>query len=344
MTLFRKIRSLFQKDVAIDLGTANTLIMVDGKIELEEPSIVALNRTTGKVTAVGKEALMMHEKTHSEIRTIRPLKDGVIADMDVAEQMIREFIRKIHKGSPLIMPSYRMVICIPSGVTDVEERAVRNAAEHAGAKEVYLIHEPMAAAIGINLNVEEPKGHMIIDIGGGTTEIAVISLGGIVCGQSIRTAGDELNEDIRDYIRQTHNLNIGERTAENIKIKIGSALTELENPPEDMEIRGKDVMNGIPRTMRISYKEIAHAINRSIQKIEEAVLKALEATPPELASDIHEHGIYLTGGGALLRGLDKRIQEKTKIPVKVADDPLRAVVKGTGIALANIDHYKFLLF
>ncbi|MDW8157317.1 MAG: rod shape-determining protein [Bacteroidia bacterium] len=331
------------KDIAIDLGTANTLIMYGDKVVVDEPSIVALDRNTGNVIAVGREALMMHEKTHEHIKTVRPLRDGVIADFTVAEHMIRQFIKMIQVDSKIFSPSLRMVICIPSGITEVEKRAVRDSAEHAGAKEVYLIHEPMAAAIGIGINVEEPVGHMIVDIGGGTTEIAVIALAGIVCDQSIRTAGDELNADILDYMRRQHNLHIGEKSAERIKIGVGAALPELENPPDNFEIQGKDIMTGIPKKITVSYKEIAHAINKSIQKIEEAVLKALEQTPPELSADIYEQGIHLTGGGALLRGLDIRLSEKTKLPVHIADDPLRAVVRGTGIALKNFKKYRYLL-
>jgi rod shape-determining protein MreB len=331
------------KDIAIDLGTANTLIMYNDKVVVDEPSIVALDRNTGNVIAVGREALMMHEKTHEHIKTIRPLRDGVIADFTVAEHMIRQFIKMIQVDSKVFSPSLRMVICIPSGITEVEKRAVRDSAEHAGAKEVYLIHEPMAAAIGIGINVEEPVGHMIVDIGGGTTEIAVIALAGIVCDQSIRTAGDELNADILDYMRRQHNLHVGEKSAERIKIGVGAALPELDNPPDNFEIQGKDIMTGIPKKITVSYKEIAHAINKSIQKVEEAVLKALEQTPPELSADIYEQGIHLTGGGALLRGLDIRLSEKTKLPVHIADDPLRAVVRGTGIALKNFKKYRYLL-
>lgn len=333
----------FTNDIAIDLGTANTLIMHKGTVVVEEPSIVAIDRTTNKVIAVGSEAQMMHERTHDNIKTIRPLKDGVIADFTIAEHMIRHLIKMIAPDKKFFPSNHRMVICIPSGITEVEKRAVKDSAEHAGAKEVYLIHEPMAAVIGIGINVAEPVGHMIVDIGGGTTEIAVISLSGIVCDQSIRIAGDELNKDILDYMRRKHNLFVGERTAERIKIEVGAALPELDNPPEDIEIKGKDLMTGIPRTVAISYKEVAHAINKSIIRIEEAILKALESTPPELSADIYELGIHLTGGGALLRGLDIRLSERTKLPFHVADDPLRAVVKGTGIVLKNLNKYKALM-
>ena len=334
----------FTQDIAIDLGTANPLIMYNDKVVVDEPSIVALNRQTGKVIAVGNEALQMHEKTHDNIRTIRPLRDGVIADFTVAEQMLREFIKRIQpERSWFNASNQRMVICIPSGITEVEKRAVKDSAEHAGAKEVHLIHEPMAAAIGIGIQVEKPMGHMIVDIGGGTTEIAVIALSGIVCDQSIRTAGDELNMDILEYMRRQHNLQIGEKGAERIKIGVGAALPELDDPPENFEVQGKDIMTGIPKKITISYKEIAHSINKSIIKIEDAVLKALEQTPPELSADIYEHGIHLTGGGALLRGLDVRLKEKTKLPVHVAEDPLRAVIRGTGIALQNLKKFKGIL-
>jgi rod shape-determining protein MreB len=286
---------------------------------------------------------MMHEKTHESIRTVRPLRDGVIADFNAAELMIRELIKLVYPKKPLLPPSWRMMICIPSSITEVEKRAVRDSAEQAGAKEVRLIHEPMAAAIGIGIDVEEPQGNMIIDIGGGTTEIAVIALSGIVCDQSIRVAGDEFTLDIVDYMRRQHNMLIGERTAENIKIQVGSALTELDSPPDDYPVNGRDLMTGIPKQIVVSYGEIAHAIDKSIAKIEEAILKALETTPPELAADIYRTGLYLTGGGALLRGLDKRISQKTKLPVYVAEDPLRAVARGTGIALKNMDKFTFLM-
>jgi rod shape-determining protein MreB and related proteins len=335
--------NFFTSEIAIDLGTANTLIMHNDEIVVDEPSIVALDRVTGKVLAIGKEAQQMHEKTHENTKTVRPLRDGVIADFTVAEHMIRGMIKMIHPGRRLMPSNHKMVICIPSGITEVEKRAVRDSAEHAGAKEVYLIPEPMAAAIGIGINVEEPVGHMIVDIGGGTTEIAVIALSGIVSDQSIRIAGDEFNSDILDYMRRQHNLLIGERSAERIKIEVGAALPELDNPPADIEIRGKDLMTGIPKTISISYREIAHALNKSIAKIEEAILKALEFTPPELSADIYDRGIHITGGGALLRGLDIRLGEKTKLPIHIADDPLRAVVKGSGIALKNTGTFKFLM-
>ncbi|MFM2048153.1 MAG: hypothetical protein RJA07_2699 [Bacteroidota bacterium] len=331
------------QEIAIDLGTANTLIIHNDKVVVDEPSIVAINKITGKVIAVGKRAMMMHEKTHEDLKTIRPLRDGVIADFNAAESMIREMIKLINPKRPLLTPSWKMVICIPSAITEVEKRAVRDSAEQAGGKEVYLIHEPMAAAIGIGIDVEEPVGNMIIDIGGGTTDIAIIALAGIVCDQSIRVAGDEFTADIIEYMRKAHNILIGERTAESVKINVGSALTELENPPDDFRVSGRDLMTGIPKEITVNYSEIAQALDKSISKIEEAILKALETTPPELASDIYRTGLYLTGGGALLRGLDKRLSAKTKLPVHVADDPLRAVVRGTGIALKNIHKYPFLM-
>ena len=330
-------------DIAIDLGTANTLIIHKDKIVVDEPSIIAMDKTNGKVLAIGREAMQMHEKTHENIKTIRPLKDGVIADFDAAEHMIRGMIKMIPQANKLLPSSHRMVICIPSGITEVEKRAVRDSAEHTRAKEVYMIHEPIAAAIGIGIDIEQPVGSMIVDIGGGTTEIAVIALSGIVCDQSIRVAGDVFNKDILDYMRRQHNLLIGERTAEKVKIEVGSALTELEDPPEDFEIRGRDLMTGIPKVIKCSYSEIAFALDKSISKIEEAVLKALEISPPELSADIYDNGIHLTGGGALLRGLDKRLSMKTKLPIHVAEDPLKAVVKGTGIALKKLNDFKAVL-
>ena len=335
---------MFTQEIAIDLGTANTLIIHNNKIVIDQPSIVAIERSTGKAIAVGEQAKHMQGKTHEDIKTIRPLKDGVIADFAASEHMIKEFIKQIPgiKGK-LIQPSLRIVICIPSGITEVEKRAVKDSAEHAGAKEVRLIQEPMAAAIGIGIDVEEPMGNMVIDIGGGTSEIAVIALGGIVCDKSIRVAGDEFTQDIEDYMRRQHNILVGERTAERIKIEVGSALTELDNPPEDMAVHGRDLMTGIPKAITVSYSEIAHCLDKSITKIETAILSALEMTPPELSADIFRTGIYLAGGGSMLRGLDKRISLKTKLPVHVADDPLRAVARGTGIALKNFDRFPFLI-
>jgi len=333
---------VFTQEVAIDLGTANTLIIHNDKVIVDEPSIVAMDRTTGKIIAIGRKAQLMHGKVHDNIKTIRPLKDGVIADFQAAEHMIRGMIKMIKTGR-FFQPSLRMVICIPSGITEVEKRAVIDSAEHAGGKEVYLIHEPMAAAIGIGVDVEEPMGNMVIDIGGGTSEIAVIALGGIVCDKSIRVAGDDFTSDIEEYMRRQHNILIGERTAEQIKIEVGSAIPDLETPPDDYAVRGRDLMTGIPKEIYVSYQEISHALDKSITKIEDAILSALEMTPPELSADIYKTGIYLAGGGSMLRGLDKRISLKTKLPVHIAEDPLRAVARGTGIALKNLEKFQFLI-
>ncbi len=335
--------SFLTKDVAIDLGTANTVIIYNDKVVVDEPSIVAIERNTGKIIAVGKKAMMMHGKTHENIKTIRPLRDGVIADFQSAEYMIREMIKMIGFKNTIFSPALKMVICIPSGITEVEERAVKDSAEQAGAKEVRLIHEPMAAAIGIGIDILEPTGNMIIDLGGGTSEIAVIALGGIVNNKSIRIAGDDFNSDIEEYMRKQHNIYIGERTAERIKIEVGAAMTEIDNPPDDYAVHGRDMLTGIPKEIVVNYAEIAHALDKSISKIEAAILNALEMTPPELSADIYRTGIYIAGGGSLLRGLDKRIHLKTKLPVHVAEDPLRAVARGTGIALKNFDKFTFLI-
>jgi len=323
-------------DIAIDLGTANTLIYVRGQgLVLNEPSIVALN-TSNQAVAIGHEARLMHEKTHRDIRTVRPLRDGVIADFEVAEQMIRGMIKKVKKK--WYSTTRKMVVCVPSGITEVERRAVRDSAEHAGAKAVYLVDEPMAAAIGIGLDVHEPVGNMIVDIGGGTTEIAVIALSGIVYAQSVRLGGDELNEDIINYLRKNHNLLIGERTAEHVKCTIGSAA------PLDEEIeitaKGRDLINGAPRTRTFSSKDVREALSESVNTIVESVTKSLEQTPPELSADILDRGIFLTGGGALLKNLDRLIMETTNLPVHVAEDPLTAVVRGTGKILEDVDYYR----
>jgi len=280
--------SFLTKEIAMDLGTANTIIIYNDKVVVDEPSIIAIERNTGKVIAVGKKAMMMHGKTHENIKTIRPLRDGVIADFQSAEYMIRELIKMTGTGKSLFPPALKMVICIPSGITEVEERAVKDSAEQAGAKEVRLIHEPMAAAIGIGIDVLEPTGNMIIDIGGGTSEIAVIALGGIVNNKSIRIAGDDFNADIEEYMRKQHNINIGERTSETIKIEVGAAMTEIDNPPPDYPVHGRDMLTGIPKEIFVNYAEIAHALDKSISKIEAAVLNALEmTTPPELSADIY---------------------------------------------------------
>ena len=334
--------SFLNQELAIDLGTANTVIYQNGQIVLDEPSIIAIDNNTGKCIALGQQAKLMHEKVNPGIKTIRPLRDGVIADFNAAELMIRGMIKKVSAKNHWFSPSLRMVVCIPSGSTEVEIRAVRDSSEHAGGRDVYMIYEPMAAALGIGLDVLAPEGNMIVDIGGGTTEIAVISLGGIVSNKSIRIAGDDLTEDIQEHMRRAHNLKVGERTAELIKINVGSALTELENPPEDYVVDGPNQMTALPMKVPVSYQEICHSIEKSISKIEAAVLSALEQTPPELYADIVRNGVYLAGGGALLRGLDKRLTDKIGIQFHVAEDPLHAVAKGTGVALKNIKHFKFL--
>lgn len=332
------------QDIAMDLGTANTIITVGDKIVVDEPSVVALDRTTKKMMAVGKQAKMMYEKTHENILTCRPLRDGVIADFNACEQMMRGLIKMVKTGHHLFSQSLRMVIGVPSGSTEVELRAVRDSAEHAGGRDVYLIFEPMAAAIGIGLDVEAPEGCMVVDIGGGTTEIAVISLGGIVTNTSIRVAGDDLTADIQEYMSRQHNVKVSERMAERIKINVGSALVELgDQAPENYVVHGPNRITALPMEISVSYQEIAHCIDKSVAKIETAVLGALENTPPELYADIVKNGIYLTGGGALLRGLDHRLADKIKIPFHIADDPLHSVARGTGIALKNVHNFSFLM-
>ena len=332
------------EEIAIDLGTANTLVIHNDKVVVDSPSIVAMDRRNGKIIAVGQEANQMQGKTHENIKTIRPLKDGVIADFNASEQMISLFIKNIPSlKKRFFTPSLRMVICIPSGITEVEMRAVRESAERVNGKEVYLIHEPMAAAIGIGVDIMQPKGNMIVDIGGGTTEIAVIALSGIVCDKSVKIAGDVFTNDIIYYMRTQHNLFIGERTAERVKISIGSASEELENPPEDMSVQGRDLLTGKPKQILISFKEVYKALDKSIIRIEDSVMETLAQTPPELAADIYNTGVYLAGGGSMLRGLDKRLSQKTELPIFIAEDPLRAVVRGTGAVLKNIDRYKSVL-
>ena len=389
----------FTQEIAMDLGTANTIITTNGKIVVDEPSVVALDRRTDKMIAVGDKAKMMHEKTHENIRTIRPLRDGVIADFYACEQMIRGLIKMVNNRNRLFSPSLRMVIGVPSGSTEVELRAVRDSAEHAGGRDVYLIFEPMAAAIGIGIDVEAPEGNMIVDIGGGSTEIAVISLGGIVSNNSIRIAGDDLTADIQEYMSRQHNVKVSERMAERIKINVGAALTELgedapedyivhgpnritalpmevpvwymsrqhnvkvsermaerikinvgaaltelgEDAPEDYIVHGPNRITALPMEVPVCYQEVAHCLEKSISKIETAILSALENTPPELYADIVHNGIYLAGGGALLRGLDKRLTDKINIPFHIAEDPLHAVAKGTGVALKNVDRFSFLM-
>ncbi len=334
----------FTQEIAIDLGTANTIIICDDKIVVDEPSVVALDsKHDDKLVAIGKKARPMIGREPAGIRTVRPLRDGVIADFYACEMMMRGMIKLIPNKNRLFTPSLKMVVCIPSGSTEVEIRAVRDSSEHAGGREVYMIYEPMAAAIGIGIDVEAPEGCMIVDIGGGTTEIAVISLGGIVSNKSIKIAGDDLNDDIVEYMGRMHNMRVAEPTAEQIKIHVGSALTDLEDAPEDYIVKGPNRMTALPMEVPVSYQEIAHCLEKSIAKIENAILSALEQTPPELYADIVERGIYLAGGGALLRGLDKRLTNKINIPFHVADDPLRAVARGTGIALKNVDKLSFLI-
>ncbi|HNX55108.1 MAG TPA: rod shape-determining protein [Prolixibacteraceae bacterium] len=335
--------SFLTQEIAIDLGTANTIIIHNDKIVVDEPSIVTIDLKTEKLVAIGEKARQMQGKTHSNLKTIRPLRDGVIADFNAAEQMIRGMIRMMNPKSRFFAPSLRMVVCIPSGSTEVEIRAVRDSSEHAGGRDVYMIYEPMAAAIGIGLDVEAPEGNMVVDIGGGTTEIAVISLGGLVTNKSIRIAGDDLTADIMEYMRHQHNIKIGERTAEEIKINVGSALSQLDNPPADYVVQGPNQMTALPIEVPVSYQEISHCLEKSINKIETAILSALEQTPPELYADIVTRGIWLAGGGALLRGLAKRFTDKINIQFHVAEDPLRAVARGTGIALKNVNKFSFLI-
>ncbi|MBL7999483.1 MAG: rod shape-determining protein [Candidatus Kapabacteria bacterium] len=330
---------LLSNDIAMDLGTANTLVWMKGKgIVLNEPSIVAFDRTTKNIIAVGHEAQAMLGKTHKDIRTIRPLKDGVIADFEIAEGMMRAFIRKVAQSW---QPVKKIVICVPSGITEVEKRAVRDSAEHAGAKEVYLIAEPMAAAIGVGLDVHEPVGNMIVDIGGGTTEIAVIALSGIVSDESIRVAGDEMTNAIVQYFKRNHNILIGERTAEIIKCEVGSA----SKLPEEIiiEVKGRDLVDGIPKMIEVSSVDIREALDPAVSLIVEAVLNLLERTPPELSADIFDRGIILSGGGGLLKGLDERLAKETRLPVHVAEDPLTAVVRGTGKVLEDLSNYSSVL-
>ena len=334
--------SLFTKEIAIDLGTANTVILHENKVVVDEPSIIAMNFRTKAVVAVGKKALMMEGKTSGDIITVRPLKNGVIADFQAAEIMLREFIKMTNMGRNLFSPAMKMVICIPSGITEVEERAVRESAEQAGAKEVRLIYEPMAAAIGSGIDVLDANGNMIIDIGGGTSEVAVIALGSIAAKKSVQVAGDRLNTDIKEFMRREHNLDIGLPTAEQIKINVGAAIPNLENPPTDYEVSGRDLVHGIPRSIQVNHQEVASALNNSINAIEDAVMQALNVTPAELSADIYKTGIYLAGGGSLLRGLDKRISKITQLPVHVVEDPLRAVARGTAIALKNLDKFESL--
>ena len=328
----------------MDLGTANTIIMHNDKIVVNEPSIVALDNRTDKMVAVGNQAKMMYEKTNKDIRVVRPLKNGVIADFDACEQMMRGLIGMVDTGRRLFSPSLKMVIGVPSGSTEVELRAVRDSAEHAGGREVYMLFEPMAAAIGIGIDVLAPEGNMIVDIGGGTTEIAVISLGGLVSNNSVKVAGDDFTADIQEYMGRQHNVKVSERMAERIKINVGAALTELgDDAPEDYIVNGPNKITALPMSIPVCYQEIAHCLDRSIAKIESAVLNALENTPPELYADILKNGIYLSGGGSMLRGISRRLAEKMGIEFHVADEPLLSVAKGTGVALKNVDRFSFLM-
>lgn len=330
----------FSQDVAIDLGTANTLVYIRGEgIVLNEPSIVAVDHNTREVRELGYEALQMHERTHKDIETIWPLKDGVIADFKVAEQMIQGLLKKVKKNWLTSIRS--MVVCVPSGITEVEKRAVRDSAEHAGAKKVSLVSEPMAAAIGIGLDISEAVGNMVVDIGGGTTEIAVIALSGIVIDESLRVGGSELDNAIMQYFKRNHNLLIGSRTAERIKCEIGSAIeldTELE-----LSVKGRDLVSGIPKLRTISSVNVREALTDNLDQISAALLRALERTPPELGADVLERGIMMTGGGAMLEGIDKMLRDRVELPVYVAEDPLTAVVRGTGEVLENLEDYKRVL-
>ncbi|MBO5962576.1 MAG: rod shape-determining protein, partial [Alistipes sp.] len=322
---------------------ANTLIVYNDEVVVDEPSVVAVNVQTGQLVELGRKAHAFIGRTNPNLRTIRPLKDGVIADFNATELMLRGMIRKIKTRSSLFSPSLKMVICIPSGSTDVAIRAVRDSAEHAGGREVAMIFEPMAAALGAGIDVEAPEGNMIIDIGGGTSEIACISLGGIVVSESIDIAGDVFTNDIMEYVRQQHSVRIGERTAEEIKCKIGAAVPELEEEPEDFVVTGPSMLTGLPQTITLSYNEIAYALDKSLVKLDAALMKVLQDMPAELYTDVVRNGIYLAGGGALIKGLDRRLSKKTGIPFHIAEDPLRAVVRGTNIALKNINRFSFLM-
>ena len=335
----------FTQEIAMDLGTANSIIIHKDKIVVDEPSVVAMDVKSGKPIAVGTTAHLMEGKESPGIRTVRPMIDGVIADFNAAEHMIRGLVKMVSSKRRWFSPSLRMVVCIPSGSTEVELRAVRDSSEHAGGRDVYMIYEPMAAALGIGLDVKAPEGNMIVDIGGGSTEIAVISLGGIVTNKSIRIAGNELTADIQDHMERVHSVKVGPTLAERIKLAVGSALPELEadEAPEDFIVHGPNRMTADPMTVPVSYHEIAHCIDSTIQKMEDAIKAALQQTPPELYGDIMRNGIYLTGGGALLRGLARRLSDKIGIPFIVAEEPLHSVALGTGVALKNINRFSFLM-
>jgi rod shape-determining protein MreB len=342
MKILDNFFGLFSQDIGIDLGTANTLVYVRGKgIVINEPSVVAVNKNTNQVLAIGSEAKRMVGRTPGHIVATRPLVDGVISDFEVTEQMLKYFIEKVHKETFTFFPRPRVVIGIPSGVTEVEKRAVVDAATNAGARQTFLIEEPMAAAMGARLPVQDPAGNMIVDIGGGTTEVAVISLGGIVESRSLRIAGDELNENIMQYAREEFNLLLGERTAEEVKISIGSAYPLKE--PLETTMQGRDLITGLPKEVRIMDEQVRQALSRSIQILVNNIKGTVEDTPPELVADIFRRGIVLAGGGALLRGLDRLIAEQTQMPVRVADDPLTAVVRGCGIVLEDLDSLQDVL-
>lgn len=330
-----------QYDIGIDLGTTTIIIAMEGKgVILNQPSVVAVDTRKDQVLAVGDDALAMVGRTPNYILATRPLKDGVISNHTLTKELICRFVNKVY-DSKLIKP--RVAVCVPAAITGIESAAVVEAVVAAGARQVFLIDEPIAAALGCGIDILKPEGHMVVDIGGGTTEIAVISLGGIVCSESINVAGDVFTEDIQTYIRQQHNVRIGERTAEDIKMAVGAAVSELQEPPEDYVFTGPNILTSLPSTLSISYQEIAYALEKSLVKIDAAIMKVLEQIPPELYADIVEEGVYLAGGGALLRGLDRRLQEKTNIPFHVSEDPLRAVARGTGIALKNVNRFQFLM-
>ncbi len=337
-----KLSNFLASEIVIDMGTANTLIVHNNQVVVDEPSVIAKCRKSGKLIAVGKKAQLMDGRTHKDIKTIRPLRNGAIADFRAAEDMLRGLIKLFNPRRSLASSSHVMVISIPSGITQVERRAVRESAKKAGARNVYLIADSMAAAIGIGVDVKQPTGNMIIDIGGGTTDIAVIALGGIVCSNAIRVAGDQFNTDIANYMRSHHKVRVGDPSAESIKLRVGSALDELDKPPPDYAVHGRDLITGMPREIVVTCAEIARVLDDSIRKIEDAILKTLEAIPPELCTDICQSGIYLAGGGAMLRGLQRRLSHCTHLPVYIADDPLRAVVRGTGVVSNTLDNFRFL--
>ena len=340
-SFFRRIRNQFLSDIAIDLGTRTTLIYINGQgIVLDEPTVVAIDTKTKKCLAIGDEAKQMLGRTPNEIKAIRPMKDGVIADFEMVELLLRIFIEKVQKKRLLTRP--RVLICVPSGITEVEKRAVRDSAEAAGAREVFLVPEPISAAIGIGLPVHSPTGNMIVDIGGGTTEIAVIALSGIVTNSSIRIAGDEMDDAIVQYIKKNYNLIIGEQSAENIKITIGNAFPTVEE--KVFEVKGRDLVSGIPKTIKLTSHEVREAIQEPLSMISETIRLTLEKTPPELAADIVNNGIYMAGGGSLLRGIDTLVREETNLPVTIADEPNKVVVIGAGKILEDLNQYEKVIY